>query len=109
MYQRGQEDALDWGLQAKHLRHDAHHMGGHVGKSGTKEDDLTGNSAEMATVAALAAVPGGTVERVETHAEGAVYEAHMTKSDGSHVTVKFYSSFNVTSTEDGPNGPHGQN
>src|SRR5438067_7109231 len=37
---------------------------------------------------ALAAVPGGTVYRIETDAGDGVYEAHMTKADGSMVTVK---------------------
>ena len=38
-------------------------------------------------------MPGATVERAETDAEGAVYEVHMTKSDGSDVTVKLDSNF----------------
>jgi uncharacterized membrane protein YkoI len=80
-------------------------QGGHTGTNGTKEELLTGDTAEKTKAAALKAVPGGTIERVETDAEGATYEAHMTKSDGSHVTVKLDANFNVTSTEDGPNGP----
>jgi hypothetical protein len=40
------------------------------------------------TAAAKAKVPGGTVIRVETDADGnAVYEAHMVKADGTPVTV----------------------
>ena len=54
-----------------------------------------------ATAAAEAAVPGATAQRAETDAEGAAYEVHMTKSDGSVVTVKLDASFNVTSTVDG--------
>ena len=76
--------------------------GGHIGKNGVKEELLTGTQASSATQAALVAVPGGTVERVETDAEGATYEAHMVKADGTHVTVKFDANFNVTSIEDGP-------
>ena len=76
--------------------------GGHVGANGTREELLTGDTAEKVKAAALAAVPGGTIERVETDAEGSPYEAHMTKADGSHVTVKVDSSFKVTSIEDGP-------
>jgi type IV secretory pathway TrbL component len=79
------------------------HQGGHIGANGVKEVLLTGDAATKATVAAIAAVPGGTIERVETDAEGAAYEAHMTKSDGSRVTVKMDANFNVTSTEAGPN------
>jgi hypothetical protein len=78
--------------------------GGHVGANGVREDLLTGDAAERVKAAALAAVPGGTVERVENDAEGSPYEAHMTKSDGSHVTVKVDSSFKVTSTDTG-HGP----
>ena len=45
-------------------------------------------------------VPGGTVVRVETDADGnATYEAHMTKSDGKPVTVYVDSSFNFVSVE----------
>jgi uncharacterized membrane protein YkoI len=51
--------------------------------------------------AALKAVPGGTVHRVETDADGAKYEAHMTKADGTHVTVKLDKNLKVTQVEDG--------
>lgn len=74
---------------------------GHVGANGTKEELLTGTTAEKVTAAAQKAVSGATIERVETDAEGAAYEAHMTKSDGSRVTVKLDSNFNVTSTDSG--------
>ena len=50
---------------------------------------------------ALAAVPGGTVYRVETDAGDGTYEAHMTKADGSLVTVKFDAKLNVKSVESG--------
>lgn len=80
--------------------------GGHMA-NGKTEQLLTGDTAEKVKSAALKAVPGGTIERVETDAEGDAYEAHMQKSDGSRVTVKFDSNFNVTKTEAGPQG-HGQ-
>lgn len=70
--------------------------GGHAG-----ETVLTGTQAQKATAAALAAVPGGTVQRVETDSGDATYEAHMTKSDGTQVTVKFDKSLKVTAVEDG--------
>jgi hypothetical protein len=76
--------------------------GGHVGSNGTKEELLTGDTAEKVKAAALAAVPGGTIQRVENDAEGSPYEAHMTKADGSQVTVKVDSNFKSTSVEDGP-------
>src|SRR5664280_2270750 len=60
--------------------------------------------------AALKAVPGGTVYRIETDAGDGTYEAHMTKADGTLVTVKFDQSLAVTQVEDGmgtgdPAGP----
>jgi hypothetical protein len=75
--------------------------GGHVGANGVTEVLLTGDTATKVKAASLAAVPGGTVLRVENDAEGATYEAHMTKSDGSQVTVFFDSNFNLTGTESG--------
>ena len=68
---------------------------------GPGEKLLTGSDASKATAAAEAAVANGTVIRVETDSNGASYEAHMQKADGSFVTVKMDDSFNVTSTDDG--------
>ncbi len=82
-------------------------LGGHVGQNGTTETLLTGDTAAKVTAAAQAAVPDGTIERVENDAEGATYEAHMTKADGSEVTVKLDATFAVTGTETGPGGPGG--
>jgi hypothetical protein len=75
-------------------------LGGHSA-NGITEALLTGDTAASVTSAAQAAVPDGTIDRVENDAEGAVYEAHMTKADGSHVTVKVDGSFNVTGIETG--------
>jgi outer membrane lipoprotein SlyB len=74
--------------------------GGHTA-NGKTETVLTGDTLTKATAAAKKAISGGTVIRAETDAEGAAYEVHMTKSDGSSVTVKLDSGFNVTSTEAG--------
>jgi hypothetical protein len=64
---------------------------------------LTGDTAAKVRAAALAKVSGGTIERVETDADGnAAYEAHMTRSDGSRVTVYVNKSFEVVGTEAGP-------
>jgi hypothetical protein len=79
--------------------------GGHVGANGVVEKLLTGTTADKAKAAALAAVPGGTIERVENDAEGAVYEAHMVKADGTHVTVKMDANFKVTAIENGRGTP----
>ena len=52
------------------------------------------------TAVAKAQVAGGTVIRVETDADGvATYEAHMTKSDGTPVTVYVDKSYSVVSVE----------
>jgi hypothetical protein len=73
---------------------------------------LTDGAASKVKAAALAAVPGGTVIRVETDSAGSPYEAHVRKADGSIVTVKVDKDFHVTSTESGfgaggPGGPGG--
>jgi len=75
--------------------------GGHTA-NGITEELLTGDTAAQVTAAAQGAVPDATIERVETDAEGAAYEAHMVKSDGSHVTVKVNSDFSVAGVEAGP-------
>jgi len=70
------------------------------------EKALTGTELATAKAAALKAVPGGAVYRVETDA----YEAHMAKADGTQVTVKFDKGFAVTAIQNGmgaggPGGP----
>jgi uncharacterized membrane protein YkoI len=82
---------------------DGHGRGGRGGPGGPNgETELTGSTAQSAKDAALAAVPGGTVERASledpSDASGAKYEVHVTKSDGSHVVVLEDSSFKVLST-----------
>jgi hypothetical protein len=72
---------------------------------GPGETVLTGAAASKVRSAALAAVPGATVIRVETDSAGAVYEAHLRKSDGSYVTVKLDKGFHVTGTQSGFGGP----
>ena len=78
---------------------------------GPDETLLTGDAATKATNAALAAVPGATVIRVETDSGDAEYEAHLKKADGTTVTVLMDANFTVTSTVDGfgggPGGPGG--
>ena len=70
------------------------------------ETPLTGDALTKVAAAAEAKVSGGTVIRVETDADGnAKYEAHMTKADGTPVTVYVDEDFNVVSVESG--GPGG--
>ena len=77
-------------------------------QQGPGETLLTGDTAAKVTAAAKAALPGATIVRVETDSGGAAYEAHMTKADGTRVTLKFDSNFKVTATEDGMgSGPGG--
>ena len=79
-----------------------------TGATGVAEEPLTGDLAAQVTTAAEAAVPGGTVIRVETDAQGAAYEAHMTDADGNPITVTFDENLNVVATETGGHGPgHG--
>jgi hypothetical protein len=68
-----------------------------------RSDEKSVSAATTATLkaAALKAVPGGTVIRVETDAGDGAYEAHMTKADGSLVTVKFDKDLKVIATEAG--------
>lgn len=71
------------------------------------EKAVTADQAAKLKAAALKAVPGGTVYRVETDGDGDAYEAHMTKADGSLVTVKFDENFAVVKVEEGM-GPGGR-
>jgi hypothetical protein len=75
---------------------------------GPGETLLTGTDADTVKAAALTAVPGATVIRVETDSAGSPYEAHLTKTDGTQVTVKVDAGFKVTATDNGfGGGPHG--
>jgi hypothetical protein len=65
------------------------------------ESQVTGSKAATLKAAALKAVPGATVIRVETDAGDAAYEVHMKKADGSLVTVKFDKNLQQTAVEDG--------
>ena len=76
--------------------------GGHDGRGGhAGESSLSSSVTATLKAAALKAVPGGTVDRVEKDSGDATYEAHMTKPDGTKVTVKFDKSYKVTGVEDG--------
>ena len=64
------------------------------------DETLTGDTASKVEAAARAKVPNGTIVRVETDADGnAAYEAHMTKADGTPVTVYVNEQFDVVSVE----------
>jgi hypothetical protein len=72
---------------------------------GPGETLLTGATADKVRAAALAAVPGGTIVRVETDSAGSPYEAHVKKADGTYVTVKVDSNFKVTAIQSGFGAP----
>jgi hypothetical protein len=65
------------------------------------EKSVPGATAATLRAAALKAVAGGTVYRIETDAGDGVYEVHMTKAGGSLVTVKFDKNLTVTKVESG--------
>jgi uncharacterized membrane protein YkoI len=63
---------------------------------------LTGDALAKMRALALAKVPGGTIVRVETDADGnAAYEAHMVKADGTPATVYVNKQFQVVSVQTG--------
>jgi hypothetical protein len=66
---------------------------------------LTGSTASKVKAAVLAKYPGATFIRVETDSDG-VYEAHITKADGSEISVEVNKTFAVTGVEQGGHGGH---
>src|SRR3954447_15838899 len=94
----------------------AHGFGAH-GPGGNGETELTGDVATKAKAAAVAKV-GGTADFATTETDSsnaaAAYEVHVTKADGSHVTVILDKDDNVLAVEagrgpggHGPDGPYG--
>jgi hypothetical protein len=72
------------------------------GRQRSDESPLTGEALSKVTALAKAKVPGGTIVRVETDADGnAAYEAHMVKADGTPVTVYVNKQYEVVSVESG--------
>jgi len=69
------------------------------GHQRSDETPLTGDALAKVTAAAQAKVPGGTIIRVETDADGhAKYEAHMSDASGNPITVYVNDAFAVVST-----------
>jgi hypothetical protein len=81
------------------------------GWGGQRSDEtpLTGDALAKVTAVAAAELPGSTIVRVETDADGnAKYEAHVVKSDGSLATVYVDENFKFVSVDTGPpGGPNG--
>ena len=86
------------------------HMNGNTDPSKPMRSDeklLTGDTLTKVTAAVKAKEPGATIQRVETDSEG-VYEAHMVRADGAHITVQVGRDFAVTGVQEGgPNGSGG--
>jgi len=76
------------------------------GKQRSDETLLSGEAAAKVKALALAKVPGGTIIRVETDADGnSAYEAHMVKADGTPATVYVSKQFEVVKVESGMPAP----
>jgi hypothetical protein len=72
------------------------------GRQRSDETLLSGDAAAKVKALALAKVPGGTIIRVETDADGnAAYEAHLVKADGTPATVYVSKQFEVVKVESG--------
>jgi len=70
------------------------------GAQRSDETLLSGDTAAKVKAAALTKVPGATVVRVETDADGhATYEAHLVEQDGTPTTVYVDGQFGVVSVE----------
>jgi len=78
-------------------------MPGPGGPQPVRSDEKSVPAATAATLraAALKAVPGAGVYRIETDAGDGAYEVHMKKADGSLVTVKFGKDLKVAKVESG--------
>jgi uncharacterized membrane protein YkoI len=85
---------------------------GHGGFGGSGETPLTGDVATKAKAAAIAKV-GGTADAATSENDSsnaaAAYEVHVTKADGSHVTVILDKAYGVVAVETGGpgHGPRG--
>jgi hypothetical protein len=70
------------------------------GNQRSDETLLTGDALAKVKAIALDKVPGATIVRVETDADGnAAYEAHVVKSDGTAATVYVDKDFNFVSVD----------
>jgi hypothetical protein len=72
------------------------------------EEALTGDAASKTEAAVKAKYPDATIDRMEKDSDGrSVYEAHITKADGTHVTVLLDADFTVTGEDAMGPGGHG--
>ena len=80
------------------------------GTNHVAEEVLTGDTATKVKTAVEAKYPGATIDRMEKDSDGtSVYEAHITKADGTHATVMLDANFTITGEDTrGPGGPGGK-
>jgi hypothetical protein len=80
------------------------------GHQRSDESLLTGEAKSKVEAAATAKLPGATIVRSETDADGnAAYEVHMVQQDGTPATVYVDKSFGVVKVESGmPGAPRQQ-
>jgi hypothetical protein len=77
------------------------------GQQRSDETLLTGDTKAKVEAAATAKLPGATIVRTETDADGnAAYEVHMVQADGTPATVYVDKSFGVVKVETGMPGGH---
>ncbi len=77
-------------------------------KAHTPEEAVTGDLATTLGDLAKTKVPGATIDRIEKDSDGvATYEVHMTKTDGTRVTVNFDANNAITSVDTMPAGGPG--
>ncbi len=72
------------------------------------EEPLSDEDEAKVRAAVEEEVPGATIDRIETECDGqGVYEAHLTRSDGTRATAFLNGDFEVTSVQEGmgPGGP----
>jgi len=76
------------------------HPGDRSNPQRSDETLLTGSTADKVKAAVQAKYPNATFVRIETDSDG-VYEAHITKADGTEVSVEVDKRFAVTGEEQG--------
>ena len=76
----------------------------------TPEEALTGTTADKVKAAVEATYPDATIDRMEKDSDGqSVYEAHITKNDGTHVTVMLDANYAIIGEQaGGPGGKDGK-
>jgi hypothetical protein len=81
--------------------------GGRGGRGPGDQTALTGDALAQATASAQAAVPGGTVLRVEADGDGEIH-AHVRTAEGTEVKVFMDGDYAVTSVEEFTGGRGGR-